>query len=198
MANRVHDWAAIRADYVASRDSLDVVRARHKVDHASIGRHCAAGGWVLEREEFQRRVADQRLALNVRQQARAEAEIDRAVHAAAWAAVGVLTESLAQAKEPATVKTCLEALEKAYRLLRVTAELPAEKVVEPVKPERDDAMVVGVDAAGVDFVEVPDGRRFRPEVEVFGLEVGEATVTEAPLGGSSARSDGGVGVGGGG
>lgn len=57
-ANKGIDWDAIRQEYVTTSKSCRVIAEEHHIVWGHVSRRCARGGWVEQRAEFRRTVAD--------------------------------------------------------------------------------------------------------------------------------------------
>jgi hypothetical protein len=159
-----YDWHALRAEWVAGSDTLaDFARVKG-LPVVSVRRRAAAEGWTAQREASKAKVAAGVVEGAVRHRIRTESQIDGQAHRAASRFARHVGRMLAGVErltldDAAKVKAAVEALEKAHRLARVTAHLPAEPRPDGGDATRVEVVIRGVDEHGELYEVAGDGAR---------------------------------------
>jgi hypothetical protein len=159
------DWDAIRRRYVTGAESTREVAAATGVSYSTVAKRSASEHWDAERNAWRAKAHERATAAAIERRVRSEAEIDGDAHEGALAVVRKALDLLDAQDDPAKIKAVVEALEKAHRLARITARLPAEPVTSVAQQEvsvlvryRDeDGMVREERADGRDAAEAPRG-----------------------------------------
>lgn len=154
------DWAGVKARFVAADMTTREFAAAEGIPYSTIAKRAAADGWDAARAKAREKAAAGVVDKAVRHRIRSESEIDGQAHRAASRfarhvgrmLTGVERLTLDDAQK---VKAAVEALEKAHRLARVTAHLPAEPTAT-IAEQRVEVIVRGVDEFGEAYEERPD------------------------------------------
>lgn len=172
------DIVEAKRRYVTGNESLLQIAAATGWSLDALKKRSASEGWDAERTAWRAKTHERATAAAIERRVRSEAEIDGDAHEGALAVVRKALELLDAQDDPAKIKAVVEALEKAHRLARITARLPAEPVSVAqqeisvlVRYRDEDGMVREERADGRDAAEAPRGGSDGPQADAQPSEI---------------------------
>jgi hypothetical protein len=152
-ATAPRDWLALRAKFAAGVLTTRDFAKAEGIPYPTIARQAAANGWDDARKAFRTKAAAKVESKALKHRIATEEVIDGTAHRAALRFARAARNAL-QAAEKVTLddapklKALVETLEKAHRLARVTAHLPAEPVPAAAAPKAMTVIIRGLDEHG--------------------------------------------------
>lgn len=136
------DWTAVRARFVAANITTREFAAAEGIPYSTIAKRAAADGWDAAREAAREKVASGVVRKAVANRIRSESELDGEAHTAAGEAMAKAREMLGECASPQELKAAVEAMEKAYRLARMSGRFTPEPTPGAGGDETEDGEIV--------------------------------------------------------